>query len=112
MASRARLGAGRFALGVTVALRPFHRMPWEVPGLVAVKLLLHPLIVFALMLLLGPPTHLLGDRLPHQDIASRRFEIVSGVACLGLLALRRGPFDAATLGGFAASRPRRLRSSC
>ena len=56
-------------------------------------------------LLLGPPTHLLGDRLPHQDIASRRFEIASGVACLGLLALRRGPFDAATLGGFAASAP-------
>jgi predicted permease len=43
-----------FALGVTVALRPFSRMPWEVPGIIAVKLLLHPLIVFALMLLLGP----------------------------------------------------------
>ena len=25
--------------------------------------------------LLGPPAHLLGDRIPHQDIASRRFEI-------------------------------------
>lgn len=56
-------------------------------------------------LLLGPPTHLLGDRIPHQDIASRRFEIASGVACLGLLAARRGPFDPATLGGFAASAP-------
>ena len=42
-------------------------------------------------LLLGPPTHLMGDRIPHQDIASRRFEIASGVACLGLLAARRGP---------------------
>ena len=43
-----------FALGVTVALRPFGRVPWEVPAVVAVKLLLHPLVVFALMLLLGP----------------------------------------------------------
>ena len=43
-----------FALGVTVALRPFGRVPWEVPGVIAVKLLMHPLIVFGLMLLLGP----------------------------------------------------------
>jgi malonate transporter len=43
-----------FALGVTVALRPFGRVPWEVPGVIAVKLLIHPLIVFGLMLLLGP----------------------------------------------------------
>src|SRR3954453_2276293 len=43
-----------FALGVTVALRPFSRMPWEVPGVIAVKVMLHPLIAFALMLLLGP----------------------------------------------------------
>jgi predicted permease len=41
-------------LGVTVALRPFGRMPWEVPGVIAVKLLIHPLIVFGLVLLLGP----------------------------------------------------------
>jgi hypothetical protein len=56
-------------------------------------------------LLLGPPTHLLGDRVPHQDIASRRFEIASGIACVGLLAARRGPFDPATLGGLAAAAP-------
>jgi hypothetical protein len=56
-------------------------------------------------LLLGPPTHLLADRVPHQDIASRRFEIASGVACLALLAVSRGPFDRATLGAFAASAP-------
>src|SRR5215831_1152106 len=43
-----------FVLGVTVALRPFERMPWEVPGVIAVKLLIHPLIAFGLMLLLGP----------------------------------------------------------
>lgn len=43
-----------FVLGVTVALRPFRRVPWEVPGVVAVKLILHPLIVSGLLLLLGP----------------------------------------------------------
>ena len=43
-----------FVLGVTVALRPFGRVPWEVPGVIAVKLLIHPLAVFGLMLLLGP----------------------------------------------------------
>ena len=43
-----------FALGVTVALRPFERVPWEVPGVILVKLILHPLIVAGLLLLLGP----------------------------------------------------------
>jgi len=43
-----------FVLGVTVALRPFDRVPWEVPGVIAIKLLVHPLIVFGLMLLFGP----------------------------------------------------------
>jgi predicted permease len=43
-----------FALGVTVALRPFGRVPWEVPAVIAVKLPIHPLIIFGLMLLLGP----------------------------------------------------------
>src|SRR3954465_12020616 len=45
-----------FVLGVTVALRPFGRIPWEVPGIIMVKLLVHPALVFALMLLLGPFT--------------------------------------------------------
>jgi predicted permease len=43
-----------FVLGVTMALRPFDRVPWEIPGVIAVKLLIHPLIVFGLMLLFGP----------------------------------------------------------
>ena len=43
-----------FVLGVTVALRPFDRVSWEVPGVIAIKLLIHPLIVFGLMLLFGP----------------------------------------------------------
>jgi malonate transporter and related proteins len=43
-----------FALGVTVALRPFGRVPWEVPAVIAIKLVIHPLVVFGLMLLMGP----------------------------------------------------------
>jgi hypothetical protein len=54
---------------------------------------------------LGPPAHLLGDRVPHQDIASRRFEVFSGLACVAALAARRGPFDPATIGAVAASAP-------
>ena len=56
-------------------------------------------------LALGPPLHLASDRVPHQDIASRRFEIASGVVGLALLAVRRGPFDPATIGAAAASAP-------
>jgi hypothetical protein len=54
---------------------------------------------------LGPPAHLLGDRIPHQDIASRRFEVLSGLACVAALAVRRGPFDPATIGAVAAASP-------
>lgn len=43
-----------FTLGVTVALRPLKKMPWEVPFLVAVKLALHPLLAFLLLSLFGP----------------------------------------------------------
>ena len=56
-------------------------------------------------LLIGPVLHLAGDRLPHQDIHSARFEIGSGLAGLLLLALRRGPLDPATLGAAASSAP-------
>jgi hypothetical protein len=56
-------------------------------------------------LLVGPILHLAGDRLPHQDIRSRRFEIGSGLAGLVLLAARRGPLNPATLGAAASSAP-------
>jgi hypothetical protein len=56
-------------------------------------------------LLLGPVLHLAGDRFPHEDIRSRRFEIRSGLASVALLAARRGPLDPATLGALAASAP-------
>lgn len=43
-----------FTLGVTVALRPLKKIPWEVPFLTGVKLTLHPLIIFLLLSLFGP----------------------------------------------------------
>jgi hypothetical protein len=58
-----------------------------------------------LALLLGPPLHVAGDHVPHQDIDDESFEIWSGVVALGLLAARRGLFDPAVLGGAAAAMP-------
>jgi malonate transporter len=43
-----------FALGVTVALRPLEAMPWEVPPLAAIKLVLHPALAFFFVSTLGP----------------------------------------------------------
>ena len=54
---------------------------------------------------LGLLAHLVGDRVPHQDLPSRRFELRSGVALLLLVALSRGAFDPATIGAAAASSP-------
>ena len=56
-------------------------------------------------LVLGPPLHLACDRVPHEDIGDRRFEIRSGLLGLALLALCRGPLDPATLGAASASAP-------
>jgi hypothetical protein len=55
--------------------------------------------------LLGLVSHALGDRVPHQDNASRRFEIASAGAGILLLAFTRGPIDRATVGALAASVP-------
>lgn len=54
---------------------------------------------------LGLVLHLAGDRMPHQDIPDRRFEIGSGVAAVMLLAAVRGPFDPSVTGALAASSP-------
>jgi len=43
-----------FVLGVTVALRPIQRIPWEVPFTIALKLVLHPVVALALLSWLGP----------------------------------------------------------
>jgi hypothetical protein len=58
-----------------------------------------------LALLIGPPLHLAGDRVPHEDIPDRSFEIGSGLVALGVLATRRGLLDPAVLGGAAAAMP-------
>lgn len=58
-----------------------------------------------LALALGPLVHVLGDCMPHKDIPSYRFELVSGVGTLALLAVRRGVLDPATLGGVASALP-------
>jgi predicted permease len=42
-----------FTLGVTVALRPFQRPPWDVPLLVLIKLVLQPCVLFVLLSLFG-----------------------------------------------------------
>ena len=54
---------------------------------------------------LGPVLHVLGDRMPHEDIDSKRFELQTGL--LGALALAAvsGPFDAATVGAVASVVP-------
>ncbi|POR55324.1 AEC family transporter [Bosea psychrotolerans] len=47
--SQAAAPCALFLLGVTVALRPMKAMPGEVPLLVLVKLVLHPLLVWVLL---------------------------------------------------------------
>jgi malonate transporter and related proteins len=42
-----------FALGLTVALRPIRKLPWEVPIAVSIKLIVHPAIVLVLLSQLG-----------------------------------------------------------
>ena len=43
-----------FAMGVTLALRPVSRFPWALGFIVPVKLLVHPLIAWALLWWAGP----------------------------------------------------------
>lgn len=42
-----------FTLGVSVALRPMEKMQGEVPPLIAIKLILHPLLVWLVLMLVG-----------------------------------------------------------
>jgi hypothetical protein len=55
--------------------------------------------------LLGALGHVAGDRMPHRDIPSRRFEALSGLAALALVAARHGALDRATIGAAAGSAP-------
>jgi hypothetical protein len=56
-------------------------------------------------LAVGPTLHFLADVVPHEDIASRRFELVSGAAGVLAVALAFGPLDRRTLGVLASSLP-------
>jgi hypothetical protein len=56
-------------------------------------------------LALGLLAHALGDAVPHQDVASRRFETLSGFLGLALLAAARGPASPAVVGAIGASVP-------
>jgi predicted permease len=42
-----------FAMGVTVALRPVKRVPWELPFLAFIKLIFHPALVLILLSFMG-----------------------------------------------------------
>ncbi|MCU0885137.1 MAG: AEC family transporter [Beijerinckiaceae bacterium] len=46
-----------FLLGVTVAIRPMQKMPPEVPALMFIKLIVHPLLILLLLSIMGdfPP---------------------------------------------------------
>jgi hypothetical protein len=54
---------------------------------------------------LGLLAHAAGDALPHQDVASRRFETLSGVSVLALLAAAYGPLSPVVAGAIGGSVP-------
>ncbi|HXV03550.1 MAG TPA: hypothetical protein VFP24_08250 [Gaiellaceae bacterium] len=54
---------------------------------------------------LGAALHAAADRIPHEDFASRRFELQCGVGGVLALALRRGLVHPATLGAIASVVP-------
>ncbi|HXV58495.1 MAG TPA: hypothetical protein VD704_11555 [Gaiellaceae bacterium] len=56
-------------------------------------------------LVLGLVAHAVGDAIPHQDVSSRTFETLSGVACLGVLAAAHGPASPVVLGAIGGSSP-------
>ena len=87
-----------FTLGVTVALRPFQRVPWEVPVLVLIKLLVHPFVMLTMLTAFGPfdpnwvATAVLMAALPpalNVFVLSRQYdswiEPASGSVLLGTL---------------------------
>ncbi len=53
MLSNAAAPCALFAMGVSIALRPIGRIPLELPLVLGVKLLLHPILIFLLLTWLG-----------------------------------------------------------
>ena len=87
-----------FALGVTVALRPLRKVPWEVPAVVGIKLLVHPVLALVLLSAVAPQpelwvyTAVLMASLPpalNVFILARQYDVwvpqASGAILLGTL---------------------------
>jgi hypothetical protein len=55
--------------------------------------------------LVGPLLHVAGDRMPHEDIGWRQFEVWTSVGGIVALGIARGPLDPATVGAFASALP-------
>jgi hypothetical protein len=55
--------------------------------------------------LAGPLLHVAGDRMPHEDIGWREFEVWTSVGGIVALGIARGPLDPATVGAFASALP-------
>lgn len=53
----------------------------------------------------APLLHFALDIVPHEDVDSHRFELATAGAALAALALARGAFDPATLGGALSAAP-------
>ena len=53
----------------------------------------------------APFLHAAGDRMPHHDIGSRRFELYTCIGGIVALGIARGPLDPATVGGFSSAFP-------
>jgi malonate transporter and related proteins len=51
--SNAAAPCALFLLGLTVALRPMQKMPREVPALMTIKLVLHPILILVLLSVMG-----------------------------------------------------------
>src|SRR5690606_32440099 len=82
-----------FTLGVTVALRPLDEVPAEIPLLVAIKLVLHPLIAWLMLSAVGgfDPvwvyTALLMAALPpalNAYVMARQYEVYVAHASAGI----------------------------
>lgn len=86
--------AALFAVGVTLAQRPSDRIPLDLPVLLAVKLILHPLIVYLLLSWLGGfdgvwvYTALLMAALPpaaNVYVLARRYDVYAARTSLAIL---------------------------
>jgi len=98
--------AALFTLGVSVALRPLNKMPWDVPLTIMAKLLVHPMLAFTWLSLLGPFRDLGLYRGADGGIATRaeRLRFRTTVRRMGRTGIERGPVRNAHLGGNADER--------